>query len=57
MAEERSFEELMASLRAGDNDAAASVFNRFAQRLIARNWIHAGDWVHQHDPAFRWRVS
>jgi RNA polymerase sigma-70 factor (ECF subfamily) len=30
-----SFEDLMARLRAGQNDAAAEVFNRFAGRLIA----------------------
>jgi RNA polymerase sigma-70 factor (ECF subfamily) len=30
-----SFEELMARLRVGDEDAATQIFNRFAQRLIA----------------------
>jgi hypothetical protein len=30
-----SFEDLMARLRAGQNDAATEVFNRFAGRLIA----------------------
>jgi RNA polymerase sigma-70 factor, ECF subfamily len=31
---DRSFEDLMARLRAGDNAAAAEVFNRFTNRLI-----------------------
>ncbi|HXG11211.1 MAG TPA: sigma-70 family RNA polymerase sigma factor [Gemmataceae bacterium] len=35
MSEDRSFDDLMARLRAGDNEAAAQVFNRFAHRLIA----------------------
>ena len=35
MVEELSFEELMQRLRAGDQEAATLVFNRFAQRLIA----------------------
>lgn len=30
-----SFDDLMTRLRAGDNDAATQVFNRFANRLIA----------------------
>jgi RNA polymerase sigma-70 factor (ECF subfamily) len=34
MAEEPSFDDLMARLRAGDQDAAARLFRRFAQRLI-----------------------
>jgi RNA polymerase sigma-70 factor (ECF subfamily) len=34
MSENRSFDNLMARLRTGDNDAAAQVFNRFANRLI-----------------------
>ena len=29
----------------------------FAQRLIARDWIAAGQWVHEHFPGFSWRVS
>jgi hypothetical protein len=29
----------------------------FAQRLIARNWIAAGRWVHKHLPGFSWRVT
>jgi hypothetical protein len=29
----------------------------FAQRLIAGDWIAAGQWVHEHFPRFRWRVS
>lgn len=35
MSQDRSFAELMARLRAGDEEAAALVFNRFTQRLIA----------------------
>jgi RNA polymerase sigma-70 factor (ECF subfamily) len=35
MAEELPFEELMRRLRAGDQEAATLVFNRFTQRLIA----------------------
>jgi RNA polymerase sigma-70 factor (ECF subfamily) len=31
---DRSFEDLMARLRAGDNSAASEVFNRFTNRLI-----------------------
>ena len=34
MPDDYSFDELMARLRVGDNDAAAQVFNRFANRLI-----------------------
>jgi RNA polymerase sigma-70 factor, ECF subfamily len=34
MSEDRSFDNLMARLRTGDNDAATKVFNRFANRLI-----------------------
>jgi RNA polymerase sigma-70 factor, ECF subfamily len=34
MPQDRSFDNLMARLRTGDNDAAAQVFNRFANRLI-----------------------
>ena len=34
MSEDRSFDNLMARLRTGDNDAATRVFNRFANRLI-----------------------
>jgi RNA polymerase sigma-70 factor (ECF subfamily) len=34
MSEDGSFDNLMARLRAGDNDAATQVFNRFANRLI-----------------------
>ncbi len=30
---------------------------RDAQRVIASNWIAAGNWVQAHDPRFRWRVS
>jgi RNA polymerase sigma-70 factor (ECF subfamily) len=33
--QDRSFDELMARLRAGDEDAAAHVFRRFAGRLVA----------------------
>lgn len=35
MASEESFGDVMARLRAGQDDAAAQVFNRFASRLIA----------------------
>lgn len=28
----------------------------FAQRLIARDWIAAGEWVHEHFPGFSWRL-
>jgi RNA polymerase sigma-70 factor (ECF subfamily) len=35
MSGDGSFEEVMARLRAGDDDAAAQVFERFAHRLIA----------------------
>jgi RNA polymerase sigma-70 factor (ECF subfamily) len=35
MTRDRAFEELMASLRAQDGDAAREVFHRFANRLIA----------------------
>lgn len=35
MAPDHSFDQLMARLRAGDDEAAARVFHRFAQRLIA----------------------
>jgi RNA polymerase sigma-70 factor (ECF subfamily) len=35
MSEDLPFEELMGRLRAGDQDAAAQVFHRFARRLIA----------------------
>ena len=35
MADERSFDDLMARLRAGDADAARSVFERYTERLIA----------------------
>ena len=34
MTPDRSFDDLMARLRAGDNDAATAVFHRFADRLI-----------------------
>jgi RNA polymerase sigma-70 factor, ECF subfamily len=34
MSESQSFDDLMARLRAGDNDAATQVFNRYASRLI-----------------------
>src|SRR5437879_8938088 len=34
MPHEHSFDDLMARLRTGDNDAATQVFNRFANRLI-----------------------
>jgi RNA polymerase sigma-70 factor (ECF subfamily) len=34
MSPNHSFDDLMARLRTGDNDAAAQVFNRFANRLI-----------------------
>lgn len=34
MPENYSFEDLMARLRSGDNDAATQIFNRFAKRLI-----------------------
>jgi RNA polymerase sigma-70 factor (ECF subfamily) len=34
MADDASFADLMARLRAGDEDAAATVFHRFARRLI-----------------------
>jgi RNA polymerase sigma-70 factor (ECF subfamily) len=35
MSQDRSFDDLMARLKAGDPDAAAQVFQRFGQRLIA----------------------
>jgi RNA polymerase sigma-70 factor (ECF subfamily) len=35
MASEPSFEDIVARLRAGQNDAATQVFNRFASRLLA----------------------
>jgi RNA polymerase sigma-70 factor (ECF subfamily) len=35
MSDDSSFDELVTRLRAGDNDAAAEVFNQYAQRLIA----------------------
>lgn len=35
MSPNQSFDDLMARLRTGDNDAATQVFNRFANRLIA----------------------
>lgn len=35
VAEELSFDEVMSRLRAGENQAAARVFNQFAERLIA----------------------
>jgi RNA polymerase sigma-70 factor (ECF subfamily) len=35
MASDPSFEDVMARLRAGQNDAAAQVFNRYAERLLA----------------------
>ena len=35
MSSDPSFAELMARLRAGQNDAATQVFNRFANRLVA----------------------
>jgi RNA polymerase sigma-70 factor (ECF subfamily) len=35
MSEETSFDDLMARLRAGDQDAAAQVFRRYAHRLLA----------------------
>lgn len=35
MSPNHSFDDLMARLRSGDNDAATQVFNRFAGRLIA----------------------
>ena len=35
MSSDPSFDDLMARLRAGQNDAATQVFNRFASRLIA----------------------
>ncbi|HLJ93799.1 MAG TPA: sigma-70 family RNA polymerase sigma factor [Gemmataceae bacterium] len=34
MPHNQSFDDMMARLRVGDNDAAAQVFNRFANRLI-----------------------
>jgi RNA polymerase sigma-70 factor (ECF subfamily) len=34
MSQDHSFDDLMARLRTGDNDAATQVFNRFANRLI-----------------------
>jgi RNA polymerase sigma-70 factor (ECF subfamily) len=35
MSDNRSFDDLMARLRTGDDDAATQVFNRFAHRLVA----------------------
>lgn len=35
---EPTFEDLMARLRQGDNEAAAQVFRRFARRLISLAW-------------------
>lgn len=35
MSQDLSFDEVMARVRAGENQAAARVFNQFAQRLIA----------------------
>ena len=32
-------------------------FVGFAQRLIASDWVTAGQWVHDHFPGFSWRVS
>jgi len=30
---------------------------RFAQRLIATDWIAAGQWVHAHFPGFSWSLA
>jgi RNA polymerase sigma-70 factor (ECF subfamily) len=35
MSDDKAFSQILAGLRAGDEEAAASVFRRFAQRLIA----------------------
>jgi RNA polymerase sigma-70 factor (ECF subfamily) len=40
MADDSSFDVLMARLRAGDDEAAARVFRRFARRLIALAQVH-----------------
>ena len=42
MTADSSFSNLMARLRAGDDEAAAQVFNRFARRLIALARRHLG---------------
>jgi RNA polymerase sigma-70 factor (ECF subfamily) len=47
MAEDRVFIEVMARLRAGDNAAAAEVFRRFANRLIALARTHLDARVRQ----------
>jgi RNA polymerase sigma-70 factor (ECF subfamily) len=51
MIENSSFKNLMARLRAGDDDAARQVFQRFAQRLIAlaQSRLHRG-LRHKADP-------
>jgi RNA polymerase sigma-70 factor (ECF subfamily) len=51
MTADSSFSNLMARLRAGDDEAAAQVFNRFARRLIAlaQSRIHQG-LRHKADP-------
>jgi RNA polymerase sigma-70 factor (ECF subfamily) len=47
MAQDGSFEALMAQLRAGDEDAASKVFHLFASRLIALARLHLGSRVGQ----------
>lgn len=51
MPEPNSFTDLMAQLRAGDDAAAAAVFERFARRLIGLARTHLDSWVrHKEDP-------
>src|SRR5262245_8961171 len=46
-----SFQQLMARLRAGDDDAASAVFHRFARRLIGLARSHVDSWLqHKVDP-------
>jgi RNA polymerase sigma-70 factor (ECF subfamily) len=45
MDEVNSFAKLMGQLRAGDDRAAAEVFQRFSQRLIALARTHLDSWV------------
>jgi RNA polymerase sigma-70 factor, ECF subfamily len=47
MCQEGSFDDLMARLRSGDEDAAAQVFDRYAKQLIQLAWRQLGSKLRQ----------
>jgi RNA polymerase sigma-70 factor (ECF subfamily) len=47
MSQEQSFDDLMARLRTGDQDAAAQVFDRYAKQLIQLAWRQLGPKLRQ----------